>query len=166
MFQGKWQWRKKHRPKQPKGEGVPRDLPTKLAKECGPELARPAAQFLRTITKTGQWRGGQKVEEGLALKKVPRPKSEDDLRITSLTTFLSKIYEKFVVERLPFYISERLDTSQYGGRKGSYKNHYKIYFISCIIHNKELKEPMAEMAAMIDFKKAFNKQNHAILVTM
>ena len=25
---------------------------------------------------------------------------------------------------------------------------------------------MAEMAAMIDFKKAFNKQNHAILVTM
>ena len=33
---------------------------TKLAKEFGPELARPAAQIFRTITKTGQWpRGGE-----------------------------------------------------------------------------------------------------------
>ena len=54
---------------------------------------------------------------------------------------------------------------QYGGRKGSSINHYLIDFISYILHNQELPEPMAVLAAMIDFKKAFNRQNHAILVT-
>ena len=56
--------------------GVPGDIPLKLAKEFGPELARPAAQIFRTITKTDQWPLRWKVEEGLAMKKVPEPKSE------------------------------------------------------------------------------------------
>ena len=145
--------------------GVPGDIPSKLAKEFGPELARPAAQIFRTITKTGQWPKRWKVEEGLPLKKVPEPKSEEELRIISLTPFLSKIYEKFVVEWLLLYISDKLDMHQYGGRKGSSINHYLIDFISYILHNQELTEPLAVLAAMIDFKKAFNRQNHAILVT-
>ena len=53
--------------------GVPGDRPTKLAKECGPELARPAAQIFRAITKTGHWPDRRKLEEGLALKKVTLP---------------------------------------------------------------------------------------------
>ena len=141
------------------------DLPTKLAKEFGPELARPASQIFRTITKTGQWPKRWRIEEGLPLKKVPEPKSEEEVRIISLTPFLSKIYEKFVVEWLLLHISDKLDIHQYGGRKGSSINHYMIDFISYILHNQELTEPLAVLAAMIDFKKAFNRQNHAILVT-
>ena len=135
--------------------GVPGDLPTKLAKEFGPELARPAAQIFRTITKTGQWPKRWRIEEGLPLKKVPEPKSEEEVRIISLTPFLSKIYEKFVVEWLLLHISDKLDIHQYGGRKGSSINHYMIDFISYILHNQELTEPLAVLAAMIDFKKSF-----------
>ena len=120
--------------------------------------------LFRNITKTGYWPDGRKVEEVLALKKVPWPKSEDDLRKISLTPFFTKIYEKFVVERLLFYTSEKLDTNPYGGRKGISKKSlpnlfYFIHYSQSITQGK-----MAVMAAMIDFKKAFDKQNHAILV--
>ena len=67
--------------------GVPGDLPPKLAKEFGPELARPAAQIFRTIAKSGHWPKRWRIEQGLALKKVPEPKNEDELRIISLTPF-------------------------------------------------------------------------------
>ena len=75
--------------------GVPGDLPTKHAKEFGPELARPADQIFRTIVISGQWPKRRKMEQGVALKKVPEPKSEDELRIISLTPFLSMIFEIF-----------------------------------------------------------------------
>ena len=145
--------------------GVPGDLPPKLAKEFGPELARPAAQIFRTIAISGHWPKRWKMEQGVALKKVPEPKSEDELRIISLTPFLSKIFEKIVIEWLLAFISDKLDIHQYGGRKGTSINHYLIDFISFILYNQDQTEPMAILAAMIDFKKAFNRQNHAILIT-
>ena len=50
--------------------GVPGDLPTKLAKEFGPKISRPAAQIFRAITKTGHWPKRWRIEQGLALKKA------------------------------------------------------------------------------------------------
>ena len=58
-----------------------------------------------------------------------------------------------------------MDLHQYGGRKGTSINHYLIDFISYILYNQDLKEPLTVLTAMIDFKKAFNRQNHSILVT-
>ena len=145
--------------------GVPGDLPTKLIKEFGPELSIPASQIFRTITRSGKWPKRWRTELGLALKKIPIPLSADDARIISLTPFFSKTYEKFVIEWLLRYISDKLDLSQYGGRKGTSINHYLIDFISFILYNQDLKEPLAVLAAMIDFKKAFNRQNHSILIT-
>ena len=34
------------------------------------------------------------------------------------------------------------------------------------MYDQDLKEPLAVLAAMIDFRKAFNRQNHAILITL
>ena len=45
-------------------------------------------------------------------------------------------------------------------------NHYLIDFISFILYNQDLTEPLAVLAAMVDFRKAFNRQNHAILITL
>ena len=59
-----------------------------------------------------------------------------------------------------------MDHSQYGGRRGTYTNHYLIDFISFILYNQDLTEPLAVLAAMVDFKKAFNRQNHLILITL
>ena len=58
-----------------------------------------------------------------------------------------------------------MDLHQYGGRRGTSINHYLIDFISYILYNQDLNEPLAVLTAMIDFKKAFNRQNHSILVT-
>ena len=110
--------------------GVPEDLPPKLAK-------------------SGQRPKIWKIEQGLALKKVPEPKNEHKLRLISITPFLSKIFEKLVIEWLFLYISEKVDINQYGGRKGISVNHYLIDFISVIFYNQDQNDTMAMLAAMI-----------------
>ena len=37
--------------------------------------------------------------------------------------------------------------------------------ITFILYNQDLKEPKAVLAAMVDFEKAFNRQNHHKLIT-
>ena len=70
------------------------------------------------------------------------------------------------MEWLLSYISDKIDLSQYGGRRGTSINHYLVDFISFILYNQDLKEPLAVLAAMVDFRKAFNRQNHIILITL
>ena len=70
------------------------------------------------------------------------------------------------MEWLLIYTSDKLDLSQYGGRRGTSINHYLVDFISFILYNQDLKEPLAVLAAMVDFRKAFNRQNHQILITL
>ena len=125
----------------------------------------PASQILRKIATTGKWFKRWRIEQGLPLKKVQEPLTEDELRIISLTPFLSKIFEKIAVDWLMVCISDKLDVNQYGGRKGSSINHYLIDFISFILYNQDLKEPNAVLAAMVDFQKAFNRQDHLTLIT-
>ena len=40
----------------------------------------------------------------------------------------------------------------------------RLYYF--ILYNQDLKEPLSVLAAMVDYKKAFNCQNHAILITL
>ena len=89
--------------------GVPGDLPTKLIKEFGPEISAPVAQICRAISRTGKWPKRWRTEQGLALKKIPNPLTEDDARIISLTPFFSKLFEKVVLKWLLEYISDKLD---------------------------------------------------------
>ena len=144
--------------------GVPGDLPVKLTKEFGPEIARPAAQLFRTIAKSGVWPSRWRTERGIPLKKVSNPETEDDIRIISLTPFLSKVFEKFVVEWLYSFIADKLDVNQYGGKKGTSVNHYLIDLVTFVLYNQDQKEPRAVLAAMVDFQKAFNRQDHATLI--
>ena len=57
------------------------------------------------------------------------------------------------------YIGDRIDFRQYGGTKGNSITHYLIEFINFILFNQD------STACMVDFSKAFNRQNHNILVT-
>ena len=63
------------------------------------------------------------------------------------------------------YVDNQIDPFQYGGRKGSSSNHYLIDLITFILYNQDLPESRAVLATMVDFSKAFNRQNHLILVT-
>ena len=148
--------------------GVPGDLPARLAKEFGPELAIPAARIFNKISQTGSWPTRWKVEHGLPLNKMKpnQPKNEGELRIISLTAFLSKTYEKIVMDWLLHFIGSKIDINQYGGTRGKSINHYLIDLITFILYNQDLTESRAVLAAMIDYQKAFNRQNHHILITI
>ena len=95
--------------------------------------------------------------------KISQPETEDDLRRISLTSFWSKLLEQLVVMWLLEYIGDQLDIRQYGGMKGN--SHYLIELINFILYNQDDQELTAVLAGLIDFSKAFNHQDHSILIT-
>ena len=114
---------------------------------------------------TRKWPKRWRLEQGLPLKKTTNPITEDDLRIISLTPFFSKTFEQIVLDWLLEHVKEQIDPFQYGGRKGASSNHYLIELITFILYNQDLPESRAVLATMVDFSKAFNRQNHLILIT-
>ena len=151
--------------KKPKA-GVPNDLPRKLIQEFAPELATPLSIIYNKIITSGKWPMKWKVEHGIPLKKVENPKSEDELRIISLSPFYSKVMEKFVMDWLLEYIGPQIDRGQYGGQKGNSVTHYLVDFINFIMYNQDLSNIHAVLAVAIDFSKSFNRQNHNILICL
>ena len=78
----------------------------KLAKEFGQELAIPAARICNNLIHIVKWPMRWKAEQGIALNKVrpKQPESESDLRIISLTPFLSKGFESIVMDWLIHFV--------------------------------------------------------------
>ena len=146
--------------------GVPGELPQSFNKEFGPELAVPLSKIYNNIVKKGLWPDIWKVEHGLPLKKTPQPENEDQIRIISLTPFFSKLFERFVITWLLEYLQPHLDWGQYGGQKGNSVSHYLIDFINFISYNQDIKNIHAVLAVAVDFSKAFNRQNHNILIEL
>ena len=149
--------------------GVPGDLPKRIINEFGPEISVPVTRIFNSIVEsskqgTAKWPTSWKQEFGTPLQKVPNPQSEDDLRIISLTSFFSKVLEKFIVEWLMSFIGGQLDPKQFGGLKGNSISHYMIELINFILYNQDYNLPIAVLACAIDFSKAFNRQNHNILM--
>ena len=93
------------------------------------------------------------------------PETEDDLRPISLTNFFSKVTENFVVNYLLQYIGDKIDIRQYGGIRGNSVTHYLVEFINFILLNQDSTDQTAILACMVDFSKAFNRQNHNLLIT-
>ena len=151
--------------KKPKS-GVPGDLPRRLVQEFAPELATPITQIYNNIISTGNWPRSWKVEFGIPLQKVENPKNEDELRIISLTSFFSKVFEKFVMDWLLEHIGHHIDRAQYGGLKGNSVAHYLIDLINFVKYNQDLKDIRAVLAVAKDFSKVFNRQNHNILIRL
>ena len=150
--------------KKPKS-GVPNDLPKRILQEFTPELATPVRLILQNIFKSGNWPSHWKLEHVIPIGKIPLPDTEDDLRPISLTPFFSKVTEHFVVQWLLEFIGEKIDFRQYGGLKGNSVTHYIIEFINFILSCQDSLEQTAIMACMVDFSKAFNRQNHNLLIT-
>ena len=145
--------------------GVPGDLPSKILKEFSVELASPLQRLINKTIKTAKWPTHFKREYITPIGKVPEPQSEDDLRPIALTPFFSKVMEHFVVAWLLEIIGPKIDFRQYGGTKGNSISHYLIELINFILYNQDKKDPTAVLACLVDFSKAFNKQDHNILIT-
>ena len=158
-------WEKIVKSKKPKSV-VPGDVPKRIVEEFSPELATPMHRIYRNIAKSGHWPKSWRTEFGTALQKQPNPTNEEQLRIISLTSFFSKVFERFVVGWLLHYVGDQMDWGQYGGLKGSSISHYLIDFINYILFNQDLQVPNAVLSVMIDFSKAFNRINHNVVITI
>ena len=145
--------------------GVPGDLPSSIIQEFGVELATPVSMIVNNIFKSAEWPEDWGVEYVTPIGKVPMPETEDDLRPISLTNFFSKVTEHFVVAWLLKFIGKHIDFRQYGGMKGNSITHYLVEFVNFILANQENRSPTAILACMVDFSKAFNRQNHNIVIT-
>ena len=93
------------------------------------------------------------------------PLTEGDLRITSLTPFVSKVFERFIVKWPRMFIGHQIDPKQFGDGKGNATTHYLVELVNFILTSQDQDPPQAALLAMIDFSKAYNRQNHNILVT-
>ena len=136
-----------------------------MTQEFLPELAAPVSRIINSILVSGEWPSQWKLEHVIPVPKVPVPETEDDLRPISLTPFFSKVTEHFIVSWLLEFIEDQIDFRQYGGLKGNSITHYMIEFVNFILSCQDSKDQTAIMACMVDFQKAFNRQNHHILIT-
>ena len=143
---------------------IPGDLRNSIVKEFTGELANPVSKLLNNTSQTAKWPFQFKVECVTPIGKIPLPQSEDDLRPISLTAFFSKLMEQYVVNWLLEFIGSKMDFRQYWGTKGNSICHYLIEFITFILHQQEM-ESTAVLACLVDFSKAFNRQDHSILIT-
>ena len=134
---------------------VPGDLPRRIVQEFGPELAAPAAKIFRNIVSTGHWPKSWRTEYGTPLQKEPNPVTEDQLRIISLTNFLSKVFEQYLMIWLLEYVGNQMDWG-----------HYLIDFVNYILYNQELNIPHATLAVLVDFSKAFNRIDHNTIIAI
>ena len=105
------------------------------------------------------------MEQETPIAKIPIPENEDDLRPISLTPFFSKVAEQFVVKWLLEHIGDKIDFRQYGGLRGNSITHYIIEFIHFILSCQDNQDQTAILACMVDFSKAFNRQNHNLIIT-
>ena len=118
------------------------------------------------MLETKQWPASWRTEYGVPLKKNPNPEDENQVRIISLTSFFSKVFENFVIKWLLEFIGEKIDPKQFGGQKGNSITHYLIEFINFILYNQDMSNPHAVVALLVDYSKAFNRSNHHTLITL
>ena len=93
-----------------------------------------------------------KKEYGTPIEKKPNPKTNDELRIISLTKFFSKVFEKFIVNWILDSIGTKIDPGQFGGLKGHSIAHYLIHIVNFILSNLDSREPTGILAAITLFK--------------
>ena len=145
--------------------GIPGDLPKPIIQEFSPELAAPVSRIINSMFQTYEWPSHWKIENVIPIAKVSTPESEDDICPISLTPFYSKVAEHFVVSWLLEFIGHKIDFRQYGGLKGNSITHYIIEFVNFILSCQDSPEQTAVLACMVDFSKAFNRQDHNIIIT-
>ena len=126
-------------------------------------LAIPATIIFNKITHSASYPAAWKVEHQIPIPKSFPPECEDDLRNIAKSVFLSKVYESFVGGWLLPIIKPYLDPGQCG-LKGLSITHYLIKLLDFIHSTLDNKKPHSVLAACIDISKAFNRDDHTLVI--
>ena len=100
-------------------------------------MAEPAAIIFNQIASTGEWPEHWKEGSAVPLKKVNQPKDESETRLIEITHYLSLLMERFVLQWLLRFISDKLDRDQFGGAKGHSVAHYLIEVMNFVLYNQD-----------------------------
>ena len=153
-----------------KTSSVPNDLPTTVVKEFLPFLAKPAMVIFSNSVIKGVYPTRWKTEYVTPHPKVLPPVSYGDLRNLSLTEFLNKSFERFLlrgtqqIKGLLHYITRYYDPGQYAV-PGASCSHALISIVDFILKNTDNpNKPTAVINLLADWSKAFNKVNHNIIM--
>ena len=153
-----------------KTSSVPNDLPTTFLKEFLPFLAKPAQIIFSQAIVDGIYPTRWKTEYVTPHPKTLPPVSYGDLRNLSLTEFLSKSFERFIlkgtnsVKGLLHYITKYYDPGQYA-LHGASCSHALLSIINFILaKTDDPNKPTAVANLLADWSKAFNKVNHNIVM--
>ena len=149
---------------------VPNDLPIKIVKEYLPELITPISMIFNQSIAEGLYPTDWKMEVVIPHPKVFPPETYSDLRNISITEWLSKAFENFLlngsssVNGLLHYISKYYDPDQFA-TGGSSCTHALIKIIDFMLRNTDKDNPpKAVISLLADWSKAFNNCNHNIIL--
>ena len=133
-----------------------------MLRDLAPLLAKPIAAIFNSSIRDGHVPSKWKMANICPLPKRNPPKViEKDIRPISLTPLLAKELERFVAKWVKSEIKEK-DALQYGNRSKVSTTHLLID----LVHHwaKALDDGKSVQAVYIDFTKAFDKIDHAILM--
>ena len=141
-----------------KKSSIKGDVPAKLFKYFGVELAKPVTNVVNSLLRQGIWPSIFKMEIVTPVPKVYPPKTVDELRNISSLLNLDKVAEKLVSKLLISDMKSKLDPSQYANQKGLSINHYLIKFIDRVLETLDSGQSCAVLATLVDWKQAFSRQ--------
>ena len=153
-----------------KTASVPNDFPTSFVKEFLPFLAKPTMLIFCNAISSGIYPTRWKTEFVTPHPKVLPPVTYGDLRNLSLTEFMNKSFERFLlkgtknVRGLLHYVTKYYDPGQYA-IPGASCSHALVSVIDFILkHTDNPNKPTAVINLLADWSKAFNKVNHNIIM--
>ena len=144
------------RSKKPKSH-IPGDMFPESVSRNYEKIAVPVTNIFNSITTSKEWPDAWKTEYQCCIPKVPSPLEIGQCRNISCTSYLSKVYELFILDEARKYVT--LSKNQFGGEKGISSTHFVVDVWEKI--TSELKDSRAGVTlAGIDYSKAFNRLEH------
>ena len=101
------------------GNGVINDVDSGLLKLAKKHLVRPILLIMTRMYESNTWPKAFKVETGKPVPKSMKPQSIKDLRLVSMTPFVSKVCEQIVIKRSEGEWKSKANRNQFGGKKGT-----------------------------------------------
>ena len=141
---------------------VPGDIPWRIISEFAAELANPLCNIYNSSSLLGTWPRIWKYEYVTPVPKVFPPDDIDDLRKISGTKNFSKIFESLISEPIIGDMAPKMDKSQFGNVKGLSIQHYLVKMVNkilTILDSNNEDEKMAVISQLIDWSKAFDRQD-------
>ena len=126
------------------------------------ELAFPLSNIYNSASLAGVWPRIWKFEYITPVPKVYPPETTEELRKISGTKNFSKVFEALVADPILEDMEPKMDQSQFGNTKGLSIQHYLVKFVNkilTILDTNNDDEKMAVLAQLVDWSKAFDRQD-------